>query len=120
MKKLFPVIIIACAVICTATTCKKENSEITATPSCIQASIDSALALPKGSLYTQVDAYTYQNATVYLFYSGCCDQFNPLRNTNCIYLFSPSGGITGGGDHTHPNFFNEAVKINTVWKDPRY
>lgn len=106
------------AVLLLAATCKKEQADNTIPP-CIQSSIDSALSLPKGSLYNQVDAFKYQGATVYLFYSGCCDRFNPLRNGSCVYLFSPSGGISGGGDMTHPNFFTEAVKMNTVWKDPR-
>lgn len=106
------------AVLLLAATCKKDQTDA-AIPACIQSSIDSALALPKGSLYNQIDAFKYQGATVYLFYSGCCDKFNPLRNESCGDLFSPSGGISGGGDMTHPNFFTEAVKINTVWKDPR-
>lgn len=86
---------------------------------CMQTQIDSALAKPKGSLFTSIDAYQYNNAVVYLYYAGCCDRFNELKDQNCNYLFSPSGGITGCGDCNHQNFFNEAVLVSTVWTDPR-
>jgi hypothetical protein len=97
--------------------CKKEkNSNI---PSCLQATIDSSMAKPAGSLYTSVTAYTYQGTTVYLLMAGCCDRFDEVRNENCGYLFSPSGGIAGGGDRTHPDFFTGAKFLDLIWKDPR-
>lgn len=112
-------IALAFAVILIGSSCKKEKENNIAIPACVQAVIDSSLARPAGSLFIQVDAYKYQGKTVYLYYSGCCDRNNLLYDSNCNYLFSPSGGITGMGDLSHPNFYNEAVKLSTLWKDPR-
>jgi hypothetical protein len=86
---------------------------------CMQAKVDSALTQPKGTVLYKIDAYEYNGATVYLYYNGCCDAYNDLKDGNCYYLFSPSGGLAGGGDRTHPNFFKEAKFIETVWVDPR-
>ncbi len=98
--------------------CKKTETEPQITK-CMQLQIDSSLAKPKGYLYYRIDAYKYQGNNVYLYYQGCCDRYNELKNENCNYLFAPSGGIGGGGDGTHPNFRNEAVFISTIWTDPR-
>ena len=99
--------------------CRKTNSSNSDITACTQSSIDSSLAKPKGELYTKIDAYQYNGATVYLYYAGCCDRLNDVRDANCVYLFSPSGGITGCGDCTHPNFFTEAHLVGTVWADTR-
>lgn len=111
---LFTVTLLAFAV---TVSCKKGKASNI--PSCLQATIDSSMAKPAGALYTSVTAYKYQGTTVYLLMAGCCDRFDEVRNENCGFLFSPSGGIAGGGDGTHPDFFTTAVFLNTVWKDPR-
>lgn len=99
--------------------CRKTNNAIPGVSACTQSLIDSALSKPKGLLFVSVDAYQYNGATVYLYYAGCCDGYNDLRDENCNYLFSPSGGFMGCGDCNHKNFFNEAHFIKTVWTDPR-
>lgn len=113
----YVLIIFTAAVIfsCTKTNSSGNNN----TSNCIQAVIDSSLAKPKGTLYTRIDQFQYNGAIVYLCYAGCCDRFNDLKDANCVYLFSPSGGITGCGDCTHPNFFNEAKFIKTMWQETR-
>lgn len=118
MKKFFS-LATAFVIMSVVASCKKDADSNIAIPGCVQSAVDSALAQPKGTLYLQVDAYKYQDKTVYLFYAGCCDRFNPLKDPNCNYLFAPSGGFTGMGDLSHPNFFGEAVKLSTIWKDPR-
>lgn len=85
----------------------------------MQAQIDTALAKPKGYVLYKIDAYKYQGDLVYLYYAGCCDRYNELKDKNCSFLFAPSGGIGGGGDATHPNFFSEAIFVSTIWTDPR-
>lgn len=115
--KLKLLIALLVAAICLAVSCKKENA--CKVPACIQAAIDSSLARPVGDIYVEILSYKYQGATVYLMNAGCCDRFNLLWDENCNYLFTPSGGIGGNGDHTHPNFFNEAVFEKVIWKDPR-
>jgi hypothetical protein len=97
----------------------KPEPPTTCVTSCIQLQIDNALSKPKGSLFYKIDAYTYNRATVYLYYMGCCDRFNELKDGNCKYLFSPSGGFSGGGDGTHPTFFTDAKFVAVVWEDPR-
>ena len=97
--------------------CKK-NSE-SSLPGCIDKYVSQALSKPKGTMAISIDAYTYQNKTVYLYISGCCDQYDLLYDEHCTPLFAPSGGITGRGDGTHPDFFTDAVFIKSIWKDPR-
>ena len=102
--------------------CKKGDSPQITTcvvTSCMQLQVDSALSKPKGQLFDRIDAYQYNGAAVYLYYAGCCDRYNDLKDGNCKYLFSPSGGIGGNGDRTHPDFFKEAKFIQTMWEDPR-
>lgn len=99
--------------------CEKSQDNSEGITACTQSLIDSALAKPKGTLIYQIDAYHYNGKTVYLYYAGCCDRYNELKDGNCNYLFSPSGGLTGCGDCSHPNFFTEAELINTIWKDTR-
>ncbi len=98
--------------------CKKNESTSGIAP-CMQAQIDSSLAKPKGHMYLKIDAYKYQGKDVYLYYPGWGDAYNELKDENCIYLFAPSGGFSGSGDGTHPNFRNEAIFISTIWVDPR-
>lgn len=102
--------------------CKKDASPQIITcevNSCMQLQVDSALSKPKGQLFYKIDAYEYNGTAVYLYYAGCCDRYNDLKDGNCKYLFSPSGGLAGNGDGTHPIFFKEAKFIQTVWEDPR-
>jgi hypothetical protein len=101
-----------------AASCSKNVTEQKAIPACVQSAIDSAMLKPKGYL-SEISAYTYQSKTVYLFVPGCCDRYIDLKDENCKYLFSPSGGFTGRGDGTHPNFYTEAKFIELIWKDPR-
>ncbi len=96
-----------------------ETNKIGSTLACTQKLIDTALAKPKGALFTRIESYLYQNKTVYLYIAGCCDRYNEVKDANCVYLFSPSGGVTGKGDGTHPAFFTEAVFIAVIWEDKR-
>lgn len=117
MKYSLIIFLLAALLSCKKSTEQTEqNVQVAA---CMQTQIDSALAKPKGSLIIKIEAYQYQSKIVYLYYSGCCDRYNDLKDGNCNYLFSPSGGIAGGGDRSHPAFFSEAIFIKTVWTDPR-
>lgn len=100
--------------------CKKTDTQPGAVISpCMQAQINAALAHPKGYVLFSIDAYNYQGKTVYFYYAGCCDKYNEVKDEDCNFLFAPSGGVGGNGDHTHPNFFTEATFISNVWTDPR-
>jgi hypothetical protein len=116
MKFPFLIVVILLFFSCKKTVCKEPQSYVSA---CMQTMIDSALAKPKGYVIYKIDAYEYNGASVYLYYTGCCDRYNELKDANCNLLFYPSGGFSGGGDGTHPNFFKDVKFIMTVWVDPR-
>jgi len=96
--------------------CNKQKSSI---PSCIQQKIDAIKALPKWNPPAEVKEYIYQGKHVYLFSADCCDQFNPLYDSDCTYICAPSGGITGKGDMKCTDFSSVAQFVKLVWKDPR-
>ena len=98
--------------------CKKKNGNAVAIPACIQLKIDSIKNEPKWNPPAEVNEYTYNGKTVYLFSSNCCDQYNILVDENCHYLCAPSGGITGSGDRKCTDF-NNATHVRLVWKDAR-
>ncbi len=108
-------ILLALTLGCCLLSCKKNIS----IPTCVQNRIDSALAKPKGTLFDAVAAYNYKGKEIYLYTPGCCDRFIEAWDSNCQYLFSPSGGITGCGDCNHSDFFTTAKFIRMIWEDPR-
>ena len=74
---------------------------------------------PKWNPPAQVDEYSYNGKSVFLFSSNCCDQYNMLYNENCETICAPSGGLTGKGDNKCSDFFNTAKYVKLVWKDSR-
>lgn len=64
----------------------------------------------------EVWRYTFENQTVYYLVGDCCDQFNSVYDSNCNLICHPSGGITGGGDGTCPEFHNTAKDGLLIWK----
>ena len=99
-----------------AETCKKKSPAI---PVCIQQRIDSIKKEPRWNPPAQVDEYEYKGRKVYLFSSNCCDQFNPLYDSDCNYICAPTGGITGRGDGQCTDFNSTAQHIRLIWKDER-
>lgn len=97
--------------------CKKNKEENI--PACMQSLIDSALSRPKETLFVKIDCYQYNGDIVYLYTSGCCDRYDEIKDIDCKYLFSPSGGIAGCGDCTHNDFFTKAKFLSNTWTDPR-
>ena len=103
-------------------TCKEKKEREAAAlnvPSCIQHKIDSISKEPKWNPPAEVNEYSYKGKKVYLFSSDCCDFFNPLIDTDCNYICSPSGGITGKGDMQCRDFDSLAKHIRLVWRDKR-
>lgn len=95
--------------------CDKEN----VTPECISQRIEQIKAQAKWNPPAEVNQYTYNGKTVYLFSSNCCDQYNELYDANCNYICAPSGGFTGKGDGKCADFTSAATHIRLVWKDDR-
>ena len=88
-------------------------------PSCIRIKIEAIKKEPRWNPPAQVDEYTYNGKTVFLFSADCCDQYNMLYDNNCNTICAPSGGITGKGDGKCSDFFKTAKFIKLIWKDPR-
>jgi hypothetical protein len=88
-------------------------------PACIEAKIDALKAQPKQNPAGEVRLYDYKGKTVYGFSAGCCDQFYSVYDAYCNYVCAPSGGITGKGDGSCPDFDSTAKDLGIIWKDPR-
>ncbi len=86
-----------------------------AVPHCILKMIDSTKKLEQSQQLTEVRRYVYNGAKVYLVGMPCCDQYNAVYDSACNYLFAPSGGFTGKGDRSHPDFFTEAKEDSLIW-----
>ena len=59
----------------------------------------------------------YKNNTAYYIRTSCCDQYNPVYNSNCDYLGAPDGGFTGKGDGKLTDFFATATNKKVVWEN---
>jgi hypothetical protein len=70
-----------------------------------------------GCADASVEAYSFQNATVYLFKVGTCiaDVHADVVNTNC-QIIGTVGGFGGNNIINGENFLQKAVFIKTVWK----
>lgn len=60
--------------------------------------------------------YQYNQQTVYLFSPDCCDRFEELYDSNCNLICRPSGGFTGKGDGTCPDFYGAASEGILIWE----
>ena len=111
------ILILIIPVVLSGTQCSKNNNFDA--PSCVQQKIKQIKAQQKWNPPATVSEYDYKGQKVYLFTSGCCDQYIELFDNNCNYLCAPSGGFSGRGDGKCPDFYSKATLIRVVWKDPR-
>lgn len=65
----------------------------------------------------RVDLYDWNGQQVYVFEPQCCDQFVEVYSLECTYLCAPAGGIAGDGDGMCPEFFDEAVFLETLFEN---
>ncbi len=77
-------ILIATVMIITGTECSKKNAGSDST-FCIQQKIDSIKKQPRWNPPATVNEYIYNDKTVYLFSSNCCDQYNTVYDSQCNY-----------------------------------
>jgi hypothetical protein len=113
--KLFSICFVA--LISLVQNCQRQR--VSTIPPCIQDKINQIKAQQKWNPPAQVYEYNYNNKTVYLFSSDCCDQYNSLIDADCNYICAPSGGITGSGDMKCTDFNENAKQVKLVWKDER-
>lgn len=64
----------------------------------------------------EVWRYQIEGKDVYLVIPACCDQFIKLFDTNCKLICSPSGGFSGKGDGTCPDFYQKAIVKELIWR----
>ena len=119
MTLTYPIrsILAACLLITfSSSKCEKEETPI---PACIQQKIDSIKQTPKSSPPAQVHSWLYRGTTVYLFSATEPNQLVTVWNESCQYICAPSGGVSGGGDSTCTDFFQEAQHTGVIWQDTR-
>ena len=86
-------------------------------PTCIQNKIADFERMPKDTRPFSITEYLYHNNAVYYIRSSCCDQYNPIYDSNCNYLGAPDGGFTGKGDGKPADFFANATNKKVVWEN---
>ena len=125
MKQFLLIVAVCCCYCCSRCSSGKSNTSdengvgiapVLTVPSCIQNMIDSAKKQTSEPAITEIRRYVYNGARVYLVTAPCCDQFNPVYDSACKFLFAPSGGITGRGDDKQPDFFTRAKEDSLIWK----
>jgi hypothetical protein len=104
--------------------CKNETANPTGScPSggeALSAKIAELQARPKGNPAYAIWAYTWNGQRVYLVSEAtCCDQFSTLYDECFKSICAPSGGITGKGDGSCPDFQQQATNQQLVWRDSR-
>ncbi len=121
-------IIVCCYLLITCSSGKsnaaKENLQTNkaltlSVPPCIQSMIDSAKNQPSGMAITEIRRYLFNGSKVYVVAAPCCDQFNNAYDSACNFLFAPSGGITGKGDRSNPDFFTQAKEDSLIWQSDK-
>ena len=94
-----------------------KNQGISGMPPCLVTKMDSIKSHPELNQPTAITQYTYKGIAVFYITAGCCDQFNPVYNSDCDYMGAPDGGITGKGDGKIIDFFANATNKKVVWKN---
>jgi len=64
----------------------------------------------------EINKYQYKGMTTYLVPGGCCDTYTSLYDAEGNYICAPSGGLSGRGDGTCPDFMKEATDKEVVWQ----
>ena len=90
---------------------------ISGMPPCLVTKIEGMKTDTKVNPPQSVIQYTYKGIAVFYITAGCCDQFNPVYNSDCDYLGAPDGGITGKGDGKISGFFANATNKKVVWEN---
>ena len=114
MNKL---IILLTATLIFASCANKKMQGISGMPPCMVSIIEEMQKDPKANQPQSVTQYSYKGNAVFYIASGCCDQYNPVYSSDCVYLGAPDGGITGKGDGKLTDFAANATEAKVVWKN---
>ena len=99
--------------------CKKDDSPDTSVPACINNKIAELQAATVRNPPASIWQYQYKGKTVYYIPSYCCDAPSELFDSECNFICSPDGGITGKGDYQCPDFADTRTNDKLIWKDNR-
>lgn len=59
--------------------------------------------------------YQMEGKDVYLLIPTCCDKYIKAFDTNCKLICIPSGGFSGKGDGSCPDFNTKAIGKELIW-----
>lgn len=83
---------------------------------CVQEKINFLEARGAAADTTAIIQFYYNGQLVYLYFTECCDQYNVLYDSSCQMICLPTGGLSGGGDGSCPDFTDRAVYIKKIWQ----
>jgi len=89
------------------------------TPDCIKDKIKQIQKEEVRNPSAKVYKCVYDGQTVYYFPPYCCDIPGELYDTDCNLICQPDGGLTGDGDGTCTDFFDERTDVELIWEDDR-
>ena len=109
MLFLYQILIIACL-----TSCSIDLPE--GTPGCLNEKIKE-FKKEKSCDQKNVDQYTFQGMTVFVFGRNCCCDFaSDVLDNGCNVLGS-LGGIAGKTDINGVNFYQTSSFVRTIWEE---
>ncbi|MFT4753024.1 MAG: hypothetical protein ACI9GM_000422 [Salibacteraceae bacterium] len=106
MKNKFVLFVVAILISSILKSCKDDEKSKT----CIDVKIE------KNNCLRSVYSYLYNGSVVYLFENnGCPGNTNDLYSSNCQFICSPSGGLSGQGDGRCVDFDTIAIDRKLFW-----
>jgi hypothetical protein len=63
--------------------------------------------------------YSYNGNSVFFIPAYCCDIPSQLIDSDCKFICSPDGGISGSGDNQCIDFFATRTNQEIIWQDTR-
>ena len=99
--------------------CNKEEKKNNSLPTCIQSMINDIESKPVWNPPASIYKSQYNNQTVFLVSSDCCDQYINLYDENCNFICAPGGGISGDGDGRCADYYDSRIATTLVYQDSR-
>lgn len=94
------------------------KSKIIEVPKCIEDKIKQIQTEPVRNPAAEVWLWEVDGESYFFITADCCDQFNPLYDSDCNWVCSPSGGFSGMGSGDCPEF-SGTIEKTLIWKDDR-
>ncbi len=111
--------VLFCCICLITISCRSPRNNTHNLSSCINNKIENFKSDSVQNPPRTITEYNYKGSKVYYIPGPCCDQYSDVFDTKCNLLGHPDGGLTGKGDGSLPEFFNEAKNAKVVWKEDR-